>query len=237
MLTDKILNKLVKDLTEHEKGLLSLDWKSAPIPDGITFQELIDRCAQKNPGSYGSKIAKAVLFLTREYVDKTSPKMDMGDGLVDFKDVLEIKTSFESIRGNKRSYRIAHVRLYQDIKMYLLVFIDRETLTARFYLLPTSAIKLLKLTATNGTAAANRENKNYSLSTTVKSEDVKDLIGSYSVLRGTTFEDYLYYLQYYTKRNNPKSRTKGYVENLAKIRKLGMTNLVYLKKQKVTRKL
>lgn len=233
MSTDQIINKVVKDLTEFEKGVLSLEWKSAPIPEGVTFQELIYRCAQKNPGSYGSKIAKAILSLITDYVAETSPKMDMGDGLIDFKDVLEIKASFESSKG---TYRIAHVRLYQDVKQYLLVFIDRETLTARFYLLPTVAIKQLKLTATNGTAAANRENKNYSVSTTVKSENVEKLIGAYSLLSGTTFEDYLDYLQRTTKKLHPKTRIIGYMENLAKIRKLGMKNPVFIRKQKKGRR-
>jgi len=237
MVKRNVLQKLVQDLTEYEKGLLSMEWKSNPIPEGIPFQEVIYRCAQKNPGSYGSRISKTVLYLTRDYTEKTSPKMDMGDGIINFFDILEIKTSFESVGVNgKRTYRIAHVRTYQDIKYYLFVFISRDTLTPRFYLLPACVVNKLKLTPMNGTAAANRENKNYSRSTTIKSEDVYRVIGSQSVLRGTKFEDYVQYLHNSCKKNHPKSKVISQLDNLEKVRKLGMKNPVYFNKQKVIKK-
>ena len=145
-----------------------------------------------NPNSYGMQIQEKL----RQTLSVKNVPASLGRGDYEFNNkYAEVKVSFLS--GKTDSYNITHLRLWQQINLYLFCFIDCEdNFKPNFYLIDKNIINKLKLGFMNGTPEANLNNQNVELRATVKtdSENMK-VIRKFNLLNGTSIESLKDYLK------------------------------------------
>lgn len=201
---NEISEKKVSDLDDLERCKLSYEWRDQEIPKGITFDSHVIKSLLRNPSSYGTQISNKIIESCETLVRKSKPSLNESGNCIILKtgEAIEIKTSFESKKG---LHRITHIRPYEKNKFLLMVFVSRESLTYRMYLIPANLIgKLFKLTAMNGTKLVNMVNKNVNMATTIKSEDVDKIFSECNVLKGTTIRNFNSFISSYVKIAIPK---------------------------------
>jgi len=175
---------------------------------GILLKEMNDLKSQV----YGKMIEKKVIY-DSEGILIPGGKDEADSYLFNVhtgrKEYYEIKSSYSSKKG---THRITHIRDDQNFNYFLLCFVDQDdNYKERFFLLPKDyIIENFKLTAMNGTKKSNKDNKVVNKSMTIRKEVAYDLFGQNNVLRGTSYRDWVDYLN---KRSNLSKTTLNAIVN------------------------
>lgn len=150
------------------------------------------------PSSYGHLLCKKIIYDSNGVLLRCEP--DFGDA-VSFSDNTElirrllnyeVKTSYLDLKTN--TFRLTHLRDYQDFDYFIVCFIDRsDNFKPHFYVLTRSFIcdnkELFKLHAMNNTNRANQDNVNIDKAITIKKEVAFNLFGKNNLLPGTSYDD------------------------------------------------
>lgn len=161
-------------------------YQSTDMNFDLGFDDFIADCyVRLKPCSYGGIIEKKI----RKDVNLISvaPSENRGD-VIFGGDRAEIKVSY---LGKNRSYRLTHLRGWQDFKYYIICFVDCENdFEYELYLLDKTVMNNFKLVAMNGTHESNSENGNIEMCLTVKKGgDKHNIFKDNNLLSGTKIGD------------------------------------------------
>lgn len=162
------------------------DSQKTTIGLDLDFHHFICTCYNRlKPCNYGHWIQKKIAYSIGAL--NISAKSNKGD--IKLKDTYyEVKTSF---LGKKGTYRLTHLRSWQDFNYYLICFVDCENdFIPELYILEKSVINELGLTPMNGTNFSNSKNNNIENSKSIKKNGkIHKLFKERNLLSGTNMED------------------------------------------------
>ena len=167
---------------------------------------------RRNPQAYGNRICEKIIYDTNGKLRFTTP--DFGDAYSKHgknKIFYEIKSSYLRLETN--TFRITHIRDYQNFDYFIICFIDRsDNFKPYFYFLPKSFIcNNFTLTPMNNTKKANMGNLNIDKAMSINREEAFYRFESASLLNGTSYEDLMAYLKVKDNQGNaivnPNKRT------------------------------
>jgi hypothetical protein len=160
--------------------------KKFEVDLNVDIQHFVTMCYNRlKPCSYGNWIQRKIAYDIGAY--NIQPSKNKGDILLK-KTFYEVKSSF---LGKTNGYRITHLRLWQDVKFYMICFVDCEnSFQPEFYVVDKLVFHKMNLCAMNGTTDANSKNLNVELSVTIKKNDTNhNLLKKYNLMKGNTYND------------------------------------------------
>lgn len=179
----------------------------------IYLREMVDQKSQV----YGKGIENKVIYDSQgilHHGGKNEADSYYFNVLIGRKESVEIKSSISSKKG---VHRITHIRNEQDFDYFFICLVDKyDNCKERFFLLQKQYITdNFKLTAMNGTTKANKNNKVVSMSMTIRKEVAYDVFGQNNVLNGTSYRDWVNYLNKVS--NLPKTTSNAIVNPIRKM--------------------
>jgi hypothetical protein len=168
-INDELLNR-VKDAIQIQSEIRNLLLKDKDIGSDLPIRDFIMLMQMLTPQSYGCKIqARLIKQLGFKSINNTK---DTGDCEDSFGDKWEIKSSI--INASNNSLNLVQIRLWQDIKGYVIVVFDTRInpMEIQVYRIDINQMKkeceLCNASSAHGTKKANKNNENIELRFSIK---------------------------------------------------------------------
>jgi len=170
--------------------------RDAEVDFNLPMSIFVTEYYRRNPQAYGHGIVNKIIFDTQGLL-KSCPS-EYGDAFStsnNKKGTAELfyegKSSFSSKKG---TFRITHIRDFQDFDYFIICFVDRQDkFKEYYYILPKDYIcknpDVFKLGNMNNSKKENQNNVNVDKCVTIKKEVVFEKFGENNLLYGTDYKD------------------------------------------------
>jgi hypothetical protein len=170
------------------------------------------------PNEYGTWVCNKIIHDSKGKLNGVSQTEEMGDCTIRRSLYYEFKTSILHQSGN---FGIRNVRGWQNYDYFILCFVDTSEKKYRthFYCVSKDVVinnPFLNFGAMNTSKDSNKENKTIPLSTTFNSFEHTRLFGKHNLLKGTSYQHLMKYIDYEYSRFT-KSTIKSYSDKITRV--------------------
>ena len=171
------------------------------LPDhvwDISFNEFVMASfAHCEPNSRGCKFVTKLINDSEGHIKKVSAKLKMGD--------VKIGNTYNEVKNpylcrESKSFRITNIRPWQDFTNFIICLVDCEdNFKAHFFVIRKNDLlshSLVNLINQHPDADSDKYNTKRNMVIQMEKNDMLHVLNSVTLLRGTTYEDFVDYVKY-----------------------------------------